>query len=123
MSGQQYSPFTFFTFLSLLALIPPETLNKGLESLSFALQATSKSVENVKKGINTFHAGIQQLTQSTANEEFEQNNFGVNIQKKQGGGAAIMPVDAPGWEHAEDADQKDFQANDLKNDNNGNNSR
>lgn len=115
MSGQQYNPFAFFIVLSLLALTPPQVLNKSMESLSFALGATAKSVENIKKGMETLNSGLQQFAQhSTGTGGFQQGSFGGNVKESQSANASILPVETAGREHGEDGKQQEPLATDNK---------
>lgn len=110
MPGQQYNPLSFFMVLGLLALAPPETINKQLESISFALHATSQTMESLKKGMDTFHTGLQQLYHpGTGEGDFKENDFGTEVKKAHHAGASVMPVNAPGWNHKNKEEEKTEQ--------------
>lgn len=64
MTGYQHTnPLTIFLILSLLAFNNPQKLDNDLKYLCSALDATAKSMENLKNGITTLSLGLQQFSQ------------------------------------------------------------
>ncbi len=112
MAGQQYNPLSFLIMLGLLSFSPVENVNKGLESLGFTLDATARSLENVKTGIDTLDSGLRQFAQYNTgyanlestdthgtnfnDTDFAGSEFNATVDQNHGNSVSSMPADAPG---------------------------
>ena len=96
MAGQQYNPLSFLIMLGLLSFSPMENVNKGLESLSYTLDATAKSLASVKTGIDTMDNGLRQLAQhNTEHASSEPSDFNGTVNQNHNNPASLMPADVP----------------------------
>lgn len=94
MTGQHYNPFSFLMVLGLLSFAPADTINRGLESLSLALDSTAKSLESVKMGMDTLDNGLQQFAQHTVGNDTKTSDFNGSVSNDHNNSASVMPADS-----------------------------
>jgi len=92
LAGQQNNPFSFLMILGLLSFAPADTINKGLESLSLALDSTAKSLTSVKMGMDTLDNGLQQFAQHNLGHT-KTSDYSEPVSNDHNHSASVMPAD------------------------------